>query len=171
MSDETREVRIVPAVAADAEEILGFIRALAVYEKLEHEVTTDAETLRRSLFGPKAHAEVLFLEEGEKKVGFALFFHSFSTFMGLPGIYLEDLFVRPEARGRGYGKKLLAHLARLAVERGCGRLEWSVLDWNRPAIDFYLKLGAQPMAEWTVHRLTGEQLAAVAALAPPAAAR
>jgi GNAT superfamily N-acetyltransferase len=150
--------RIIRAKEADVPHILKFIRELAIYEKLEHEVTATEETLKESLFGDQRYAEVIFLEEGAEKVGFALFFHNYSTFLAKPGIYLEDLFVMPSHRGRGYGKRLLKHLAKLAVERGCGRLEWSVLDWNKPAIDFYLSLGASQMNEWTVHRVTGDTL-------------
>lgn len=152
------------ATENDVPEILNFIKELAVYEKLENEVVTDEATLRRSLFGEKKHAEVLFVEEGSEKVAFALFFHNFSTFLGLPGIYLEDLFVRPEWRGKGHGKKLLAYLAKLAIERGCGRLEWWVLDWNKSAIEFYESLGAQPMSDWTVQRITGKSLTDLAKL-------
>ncbi len=118
----------------------------------------DAELLRASLFGERPYAEVIIAEEDGGAAGFALFFHNFSTFLGRPGIYLEDLFVRPEHRGKGHGKALLKRLAEIAVERGCGRLEWAVLDWNEPAIGFYKKLGAQPNDEWTVYRLTGEPL-------------
>ena len=146
------------AVAADTPVILGFIRALADYEKLTHACVATEEDLRATLFGPRPFAEVLLLEEGGEAHGFALFFHNYSTFLGKPGIYLEDLFVDPAQRGKGYGKKLLAKLAELAVERGCGRLEWSVLDWNQPSIDFYLSLGAKPMDEWTIYRLEGAAL-------------
>ena len=137
--------------------ILRFIRELAVYEKLEDEVVADEATLEEWLFD-RRKAEVLFVLEDGKEVGYALFFHNFSTFLGRAGIYLEDLFVLPAYRGKGYGKGLLKKLASVAVERGCGRLEWSCLDWNRPSIDFYLSLGAEPMADWTVYRLTGETL-------------
>lgn len=153
------------AQAADTAVILGFIRALAEYEKLEHECVATEETLRATLFGEKPYAEVLLIEEEGKAHGFALFFHNYSTFLARPGIYLEDLFVNPAARGKGYGKALLAKLAELAVERGCGRLEWSVLDWNQPSIDFYLSLGARPMDEWTVYRVDGDALGALAAQA------
>lgn len=151
--------KIVPATISDVPEILRFIRELAVFEKLEHEMVADEIALTQTLFGHKRHAEVLFLEEDGKKVAFALFFHNYSTFLGKPGIYLEDLFVLPEYRGRGYGKALLAHLAKTAIQRDCGRLEWSVLDWNTPAIEFYSSLGTKQMNEWTVHRLTGDALA------------
>lgn len=157
--------RIRFAQAADTPVILGFIRALAVYEKLEADCVATEERLRATLFGPRPYAEVLLIEEGGKAQGFALFFHNYSTFLAKPGIYLEDLFVDPAARGRGYGKALLAKLAEIAVERGCGRLEWSVLDWNQPAIDFYLSLGARPMDEWTVYRVDGAALGALAAQA------
>lgn len=149
---------IRPAVPADVPAICRLIRGLAEYEKLAHEVVLDEAQLREHLFGPRPYAEVLLAEEGSTVVGFALFFHNYSTFLGKPGIYLEDLFVLPETRGQGHGKALLQALARLAVERGCGRLEWSVLDWNEPAIRFYQALGAVPMQEWTVFRLTGEKL-------------
>lgn len=146
------------ADAADTPVILRFIRALAEYEKLEHECLADEASLRAQLFGPRPYAEVLLIEEDGAAHGFALFFHNFSTFLAKPGIYLEDLFVDPTQRGRGYGKALLAKLAGIAVERRCGRLEWSVLDWNKPSIDFYLSLGARPMDEWTVYRLDGPAL-------------
>lgn len=157
--------RIRFAQAADTPVILGFIRALAVYEKLKADCVATEESLRASLFGPRPYAEVLLIEEGGRAHGFALFFHNYSTFLARPGIYLEDLFVDPAARGKGYGKALLAKLAEIALERGCGRLEWSVLDWNRPAIDFYLSLGARPMDEWTVYRVDGAALGALAAQA------
>jgi GNAT superfamily N-acetyltransferase len=146
------------ADAADTPVILRFIRALAEYEKLEHECLADEASLRAQLFGPRPYAEVLLIEEDGAAHGFALFFHNFSTFLAKPGIYLEDLFVDPAQRGKGYGKALLAKLAGIAVERRCGRLEWSVLDWNKPSIDFYLSLGARPMDEWTVYRLDGPAL-------------
>jgi GNAT superfamily N-acetyltransferase len=149
---------IRPATRADIPLVLSFIRDLAEYEKLAHEVVATEEKLAQALFGPRPYAEVLFAYEGGEPVGFALFFHSFSTFLGLPGIYLEDLFVRPAARGRGVGRGLLAHLAKLALERRCGRLEWAVLDWNEPAIGFYRALGARVMDEWHVFRLTGSPL-------------
>lgn len=155
-------VQIRKAKPEDISTILEFINELAIYEKLEHEVVTDKETLTKSLFGPTPFAEVLLLEENKKSAGIAIFFHNFSTFLGRPGIYLEDLFVKPEFRGKGYGKQLLAYLARLTVERNCGRLEWSVLDWNTPALDFYKSVGATPMQEWTVQRLTGDSLMSLA---------
>jgi GNAT superfamily N-acetyltransferase len=151
------------ATPADAPVIAELIRALAEYERLSDQVVMREEDLRRHLFGQRPAAEVVVAqEEGGEVVGFALFFSSFSTFLGRPGLYLEDLFVRPGARGRGHGKALLCHLARLAVERGCGRLEWSVLDWNEPALGFYRSLGAVAMDGWTVHRLAGEALRRVA---------
>ncbi|WP_413576581.1 N-acetyltransferase family protein [Bdellovibrio sp. HCB290] len=157
-----KSIKIVPSHESDISAILHFITQLAKYEKLEHEVVATEDSLRKTLFGDRKYAEVIFLEEDGQKAGFALFFHSYSTFLALPGIYLEDLFVLPEHRGKGYGKKLLCHLAKVAVDRGCGRLEWSVLDWNKPAIDFYLSLGSKPMDEWTVHRVTGESLKVLA---------
>ena len=141
----------------DAALILRFIKALAEYEKMEDEVVATEELLREWLF-EKKKAEVIFAMEGEKEVGFALFFHNFSTFLGRAGIYLEDLFVLPEYRGKGYGKGLIKTLAEIAVARGCGRLEWWCLDWNKPGIDFYLSLGAQPMSDWTTYRIAGEIL-------------
>lgn len=150
------------AGASDVPTILGFIRALAVYEKLEHACLADEAGLHAHLFGPKPFAEVLLIEEDGKAHGFALFFHNFSTFLAKPGIYLEDLFVDPAQRGKGYGKALLVKLAEIAIERGCGRLEWSVLDWNKPSIEFYLSLGARPMDEWTIYRLDGVALTGLA---------
>ena len=150
------------ATEDDVPTILGFIKGLAEYEKLAHEVVADEDVLRRNLFGPRPFAEVVFACEDETPVGFALFFHNFSTFLGRPGIYLEDLFVVPSCRGKGYGKALLAHLAKVAVERECGRLDWAVLDWNAPAIRFYESLGAELMVEWQTFRLTGEPLVALA---------
>ena len=141
--------------------ILEFIRDLAAYEKLSHEVTVTEDDLRRNLFGKNSVAEALLVFESKDPAGFALFFHNFSTFLGKPGIYLEDLFVRPLYRKKGYGKALLTHLAALAIERGCGRFEWSVLDWNQPSIDFYRSLGARPMEDWTIFRLDGDALRAL----------
>ena len=138
----------------DTELILKFIRDLAKYEKMENELIATVELLEESLF-EKQKAEVIFAMADNREVGFALFFHNFSTFLGRAGLYLEDIFVLPEYRGRGYGKGILKKLAQTAVERGCGRLEWSCLDWNKPSIDFYLYLGAEPMEEWTVYRLAG----------------
>ncbi len=137
--------------------ILEFIKKLAAYEKMADEVVADPQTLEYWIFD-KQKAEVIFALEDEKEVGFALFFHNFSTFLGRAGIYLEDLYVEPEYRGRGYGKALLKKLAAIAIQRGCGRLEWWCLDWNQPSIDFYLSLGAQPMSDWTVYRITGDTL-------------
>ncbi len=152
---------IRPAERADVPVIAELIRGLAHFEQLEHEVTMTEERLAANLFGPHHYAETLIAEEDDKPVGFALFFHNFSTFLAKPGIYLEDLFVIPESRGHGIGRALLKELARLAVERGCGRLEWSVLDWNREAIAFYERLGARPNSEWTIYRLAGEALSAL----------
>ena len=152
---------IRPAEEKDCGIILDFIRGLAEYERMSDQVVATEELLREWIF-EKKKAEVLIACEGEKPVGFALFFHNFSTFLGRAGIYLEDLFVFPEYRGRGYGRALLKRLAQITVERGCGRLEWACLDWNKPSIDFYLSLGAVPMEEWTVYRLTGDTLNAMA---------
>jgi GNAT superfamily N-acetyltransferase len=151
-------VRIRSGVRADVPVIAELIRGLARYEKLEDEVMMTEEGLASNLFGPHHYAETLIAEDDGSPVGFALFFHNFSTFLGKPGIYLEDLFVIPESRGSGVGRALLKELARVAVERDCGRLEWAVLDWNRDAIGFYERLGARPNSEWTVYRLTGEAL-------------
>lgn len=151
------------AVREDAALILRFIRALAVYERLEDSVVADEEKILRTLFGDKPYAEVLIAEWNGEPAGFALFFHNYSTFLAKPGIYLEDLFVDPAFRGKGIGKALLSSLARMAVDRDCGRLEWSVLDWNEPAIGFYKKLGAVPMDEWTIFRVTGTALTDLAA--------
>ena len=137
--------------------ILGFIKDLAEYEKMSDQVTADEKLLCEWIF-EKKKAEVIFALEDGIEVGFALFFHNFSTFLGKAGIYLEDLYVKPEYRGHGHGKGLIRELARIAVERGCGRLEWSCLDWNKPSIDFYLSLGAMPMDEWTVYRFAGDSL-------------
>lgn len=154
------------AHAADTPVILRFIRALADYEKLSHECLASEDSLRATLFGGRPYAEVLLIEDAGETHGFALFFHNFSTFLAKPGIYLEDLFVDPAQRGRGYGKALLVKLAEIAVARGCGRLEWSVLDWNQPSIDFYLSLGARAMDEWTIYRLDGEALEALGTATP-----
>lgn len=145
------------ATEKDVAKILEFIKGLADYEHMSDDVIATEELLREWIF-EKKKAEVIFVLEGDEEVGFALFFHNFSTFLGRAGIYLEDLFVSPEHRGKGYGKALLKELSRIAVERGCGRLEWSCLDWNQPSIDFYLSVGAVPMDEWTVYRATGETL-------------
>ena len=159
-------VRIRPATPQDVPLLCQLIRDLAVYEKLEHECRVSPEGLHAALFGPSPSAKALVGELSGTAEGFALYFTNFSTFLAKPGIYLEDLFVRPRARGSGLGKALLSTLARIAVDEGCGRVEWSVLDWNEPAIGFYKRLGAVPMSEWTVFRLTGESLRDVAALAP-----
>ena len=145
------------ATEKDVPIILDFIKQLAEYEHMADEVVATEELLREWIFDRKK-AEVIFALEDGMEVGFALFFHNFSTFLGRAGIYLEDLFVKPEFRGRGHGKALIAELARIAVERGCGRLEWWCLDWNKPSIDFYLELGAEPMDDWTVYRITGDRL-------------
>jgi GNAT superfamily N-acetyltransferase len=155
-------LRIRPGELADVPTIAELIRGLARYEKLEHEVVMTEEKLTDSLFGDHRYAETLIAEDEDEPVGFALFFHNYSTFLAQPGIYLEDLFVVPESRGRGVGRALLECLAQVAVDRGCGRLEWAVLDWNREAIGFYERLGAKPNSEWTVYRLTGEPLHALA---------
>lgn len=152
-----------PAVRADVPLILAFIRELAEYEKLAHEVVADEAGLAEQLFGERPAAEVVIAEADGQPAGFALFFHNFSTFLGRRGLYLEDLYVRPAFRGRGLGLALMRHLARLAVERGCGRFEWSVLDWNTPAIAFYRRLGAVGLEDWTVQRLSGEALRRLAA--------
>lgn len=159
MSTDTLTFR--SAVREDVPTILGFIRELAEYEHLLDEVVATEELLNEWLFD-KEKAEVLLVEEHGIPVGSALFFHNFSTFLGRAGIYLEDLYIQPQYRNKGYGKAALQKLAQITVERGCGRLEWSCLDWNRPSIDFYLSLGAVPMEEWTTYRLSGETLAALA---------
>ena len=151
------EVAFRKAGREDVALILEFIRELADYEKMLNEVVATPELLEKWTFDERK-AEVIFALEDGKEVGFALFFHNFSTFLGRAGIYLEDLYVRPEFRGKGYGRALLKELARIAVERGCGRLEWWCLDWNQPSIDFYLSLGAEPMKDWTVYRIAGETL-------------
>ena len=153
--------RIEPARERDVPLILRLIKGLAEYEKLAHEVVATEERLRQSLFGPHPSAEVVIAYVDDEAVGFALFFHTYSTFLGQRGLYLEDLFVLPEWRGRGAGRALLTHLARIAAERGCGRFEWSVLDWNEPAIKFYKNLGAKPMHEWTIFRVAGDSLTAL----------
>jgi len=163
---KTENFAIRPATAADVPIILELIRALATYERAPNEVTATEDGLNKVLFGEKPAAEVLLAFEDETAVGFAVFFHNFSTWLGRPGLYLEDLFVRPEDRGKGYGRALLIHLAKIARDRGCGRMEWAVLDWNDPAIQFYHKLGAKPMEEWTVFRLTRDGIAKLADAAP-----
>ena len=145
------------AVPEDVTKILDFVRELAEYENLLNEVIATEEIMKEWIF-EKKKAEVIFAMEGEREVGIALFFHNFSTFLGRAGLYLEDLYVKPEYRGKGYGKALLKKLAQIAVERGCGRLEWVCLDWNQPGIEFYRSLGAQSMDDWTIYRLTGETL-------------
>ena len=159
-------ITIRPATRDDIPLVLEFVLELARYEHLEHEVSASETEMRDALFGDRRYAEVVFACSGGEALGFALFFHNFSTFKGRPGIYLEDLFVRPAARGKGIGKRLLAHLARTAVERRCARLEWAVLDWNEPSIGFYRSLGAVPMDEWTTFRLTGNALGLLAGSAP-----
>lgn len=150
------------AVSDDGPTIAALIRELAEYEHLAHEVVLDEVELTEHLFGPRPYAEVLLAEVDGEVVGFALFFHNFSTFLGRPGIHLEDLFVRPDHRGAGHGRALLGELGRLAVARGCGRIEWSVLDWNAPSIAFYESLGAAAMSEWTMYRLTGDAMGVLA---------
>jgi GNAT superfamily N-acetyltransferase len=149
---------IRPATRADVPAILAFIRALAEFENLTHEVTATEERLEEELFGAVRKAEVLFACEHGQPVGFALFFHNFSTFLSRAGLYVEDLFVLPEHRGKGYGRALMLQIAKIARERGCGRFEWTVLDWNQPAIDFYQSLGAEPMNQWIIQRVTGSAL-------------
>ena len=156
-------MRIREAVEGDVATILELIKALAEYERLEDRVTATEDRIRETLFGARPVAEVLLAEVGEETVGLAIFFTNYSTFLAKPGIYLEDLFVKPHARGQGIGKALLKRVAALAVERECGRVEWSVLDWNEPSIQFYESLGAVAMKEWTIYRLTGESLARLAA--------
>ncbi len=158
--DVTFEIR--PARPGDEAAVLRLIRALAAYERLPHQVVATEADLADTLFGPRAYAEAAIGYADGEPVGFAVFFHSFSTFWGRPGMYLEDIFVDERWRGRGFGKRLFTHVARLAAERDCRRMEWSVLNWNEPAIGFYRSLGARPMDEWTVYRLDGEALARVA---------
>lgn len=166
MKKITEHLTIRPAAISDVPVILNFVRELAVYEKLLHEVVATEALFAEYLFGERPVAEVIIAEWDHKPVGFALFFHNFSTFLGRPGIYLEDLFVLTDMRGKGIGKALLTHLAAITRERQCGRLEWSVLDWNEPAIQFYRSIGAVPMDDWTVQRLTGDALTALAAQQP-----
>jgi GNAT superfamily N-acetyltransferase len=154
-------VSIRPTKPADVPVVAELIRQLARFEKLEDEVVLTEDLLMTGLFGPRPYAEAVLAEVDGEPIGFALFFHTFSTFLARPGIYLEDLFVLADHRGRGVGRALLAHLARLAVERGCGRLEWAVLNWNKEAIGFYERLGAKPNSEWTVYRIAGEALGAL----------
>ncbi len=162
MKTQQSKFEIRPARVDDVPIILQLIRDLAAYERAPNDVTATEEQLSDVLFGKKPAAEVLLAFEGETPIGFAVFFHNFSTWLGRPGLYLEDLFVKPEARGKGYGRALLVDLAKIARERGCGRMEWAVLDWNDPASQFYRKLGAKPMEEWTVFRLTGDGIAKLA---------
>jgi len=158
----TGRFRIEPATERDLPLILRFIRELAAYERLEHDVTATEEILRTSLFGSRPAAEVVIAYADAEPAGFAVYFQTFSTFLGLPGVYLEDVYVSPAWRGLGLGRRLLAHVARVAVDRGYGRMEWSVLDWNELALDVYRKIGARPMDEWTVHRLVGAALSNLA---------
>ena len=162
MKIDSAKFEIRPATVTDVPIILQLIQDLATYERAPNDVTATEEQLVDVLFGEKPAAEVLLAFEGEVPVGFAVFFHNFSTWLGRPGLYLEDLFVKPEMRGKGYGRALLVDLAKIARERGCGRMEWAVLDWNDPAIQFYHKLGAKPMDEWTVFRLTADGIAKLA---------
>jgi GNAT superfamily N-acetyltransferase len=165
---------ISPAEPADVPLVLDFVRELAEYEKLAHEVRATASNVHDALFSPRPYAEAVVARESGKPAGFALYFFNFSTFLAQPGLYLEDLFVRPEFRQRGLGRQLLAYLAQVAVQRGCGRMEWSVLNWNEPALRVYRAIGAVPMSEWTVQRLTGQaltDLAAAASTARPASDR
>ena len=152
-----KDFKFRKATEADAALILEFIKGIATYENMLDEVINTEEMIKEIVFG-KGNAEVIFALEGEKEVGFALFFHNYSTFVGKSGIHLEDLFVWPEYRGKGYGKALLLEVARIAKERGCGRMEWTCLDWNTPSINFYLSMGAIPMEEWTIYRLTADQI-------------
>lgn len=153
---------IRPATDDDVALVLEFVKALADYEKLSHRVSATEAALRESLFGAHPGAEVLLAFESDTPVGFAVYFHNFSTFLGVKGLWLEDIFVKPEHRGRGHGKALLLRVARIAHERGCGRFEWAVLDWNRPSWEFYKSLGAQPLEDWTMFRVTGEALTRLA---------
>lgn len=155
--------KIKPATVNDVPLILSFIKELATYEKLLHEVVATEEIFRETLFGKEPKAEVIIAYLNEDPIGFALYFYNFSTFLGRPGIYLEDLFVKPSARGNGYGQKILSYLAQLAKQKNCGRLEWWVLDWNQTAIEFYKKIGAKAMDEWTVYRVSGQELDFLAA--------
>ncbi len=158
MDTADTNIHIAPATEADISLILSFIKGLAEYERLLNEVVATEEILRENLFGSKRYAEVIIARYGNEPAGFAIFFHNFSTFLGRPGIYLEDLFVLPKFRKKGIGRMLFAYLARLAVERKCGRLEWAVLEWNKPAIGFYEKMGAVCLDDWRVFRLTGKAL-------------
>jgi GNAT superfamily N-acetyltransferase len=166
MKKEPRNFEIRSARMADIPIILELIRALATYERAPNEVRATEDQLVDVLFGKKPAAEVLLAFEDATPVGFAVFFHNFSTWLGRPGLYLEDLFVRPEHRGKGYGRALLVHLAKIAHDRGCGRMEWAVLNWNEPAIEFYKKLGAKPLDEWKIFRLNREGIARLAEARP-----
>jgi GNAT superfamily N-acetyltransferase len=162
MNTAGRNLQIRNATETDVPLILSLIQDLATYERAPNDVSATEEQLRKVLFGEKRSAEVLLGFEKETPVGFAVFFHNFSTWLGRPGLYLEDLFVKPEMRGKGYGRALLVHLAKIARDRGCGRMEWAVLDWNEPAIQFYRKLGAAPLDEWTVFRLKADEITRLA---------
>ena len=166
MNTSGSSFEIRTATLADVPTILQLIRDLATYERAPNEVTATEEQLRDVLFGEKPAAEVLLALAGGAPVGFAVFFQNFSTWLGRPGLYLEDLFVKPEERGKGYGHALLVHLGKIARDRGCGRMEWAVLNWNESAIQFYRKLGAKPLDEWTVYRLTGDDIKALAESSP-----
>ena len=157
------DITIVPARESDVPVILQMIKGLAEYERLSHQVVATEDSLRETLFGPRPAAEVVLAYHRDEPIGFALFFHNYSTFMGRPGLYLEDLFVRPAQRSHGIGRALLSALARIAQERGCGRMEWAVLDWNEPALRFYQSLGARQLNEWIVHRLTPVEIEKLAA--------
>ncbi len=159
------QLSIRPVRVEEVELVMRFIRELAEYEKLAHEVTATADSIRAALFGPRPYAEAVFGCLDGVPCGFALYFHNFSTFLGKPGLYLEDLYVQPAARGRGLGTRMLSWLARLALERGCGRFEWAVLNWNEPALKVYRSLGARAADDWILHRVTGEALAQLAAKA------
>jgi GNAT superfamily N-acetyltransferase len=161
----THDISIRAVREDEVDLVMAFIRELAEYERLSHEVTATPENIRTALFGPRPYAEAVIGCIDARPCGFALFFHNYSTFLGKPGLYLEDLYVRPEARGRGLGSRMLAWLARLALERGCGRFEWVVLDWNEPALKVYRGLGARAADDWTLHRVTGAALARLAAKA------
>ena len=162
MTQTSVSYRIAPARPQDVATIIALVRELAEFERLLHEVRIEPQDLQAHLFGPRPFCEAAVVWVGEEAAGFALWFHNYSTFMGRPGLYLEDLYIRPVFRGQGFGEALLKHLAGLAVERGCARLEWSVLDWNQRAIGFYKSMGAEPMDDWTVYRVTGEALRALA---------